>query len=130
MLIRSGTSADFDSVQRILDQTPEAAHWLPDDYNFFVAEADGAVAGFLVWRPTAPDEVEILNLAVSAAFRRMGIAKALLAGLHACDIFLEVRESNLPARGLYRSTGFREVGLRPGYYQNPDEGAIVMRLQS
>ncbi len=64
---------------------------------FLSLEADAAVAGFLVWRQTAPDEVEILNLAVDTAFRRQGIAKALLAGLPACDVFLEVRESNLPA---------------------------------
>jgi [ribosomal protein S18]-alanine N-acetyltransferase len=130
MRIRNGSLADFGAIQQILDQAPEAAQWLPEEHNFFVAEDAGSIAGFLVWRPTAPDEIEILNLAVVPRFRRQGVAKALLLVLPKAEIFLEVRESNSAARGLYCAVGFREVGLRPGYYQNPVEGAIVMRLQS
>ena len=44
MHIRSGTSADFDSIQRILDQTPQAAHWLPDGYGISNAELDATAA--------------------------------------------------------------------------------------
>jgi ribosomal-protein-alanine N-acetyltransferase len=128
--LRPGTPADLAAVRSILDQTPEAAQWTPEGHDFLVAESDGAIGGFLVWRHTAPDEVEILNLAVSAESRRRGIAKALIAALPNGDVFLEVRESNTAARGLYGAAGFVEVGVRPAYYQNPPEGAIVMRLQS
>jgi ribosomal-protein-alanine N-acetyltransferase len=43
----------------------------------------------------------------------------------ASKIFLEVRESNLPARRLYEKHGFHETGRRRGYYQNPAEDAIL-----
>ena len=48
----------------------------------------------------------------------------------AADLFLEVRPSNPVAQGLYRSLGFNEVGVRPGYYKakNGREDAIVMAL--
>jgi ribosomal-protein-alanine N-acetyltransferase len=42
---------------------------------------------------------------------------------------LEVRPSNLPAISLYRKTGFREVGRRPGYYDDTREDAIIMSLR-
>jgi len=42
-------------------------------------------------------------------------------------VYLEVRDSNARARGLYRSRGFEEVGRRRGYYQHPVEDAIVLR---
>jgi ribosomal-protein-alanine N-acetyltransferase len=128
--IRKGTPADLAAVRRILDQVPEAANWLPANEPFLVAELDGVLAGFLVWRRIAPDEIEILNLAVATSFRRQGIAKALLSAVPQAGIFLEVRASNLPARALYRSAGFTEIGIRKAYYQNPAEGAIVMRWQS
>lgn len=130
MQIREGTRADCDILQPILEQSPEAAQWLPEGYEFLVAEDGECVAGFLVWRNTAPDEIEILNLAVAHGFRRQGVAKALLAAVPKGDVFLEVRESNLAARELYLTAGFHETGLRQGYYENPPEGAIVMRLQS
>ena len=64
---------------------------------------------------------------------RSGIGTELLrfelarwAGAH----FLEVRESNTPARELYRRLGFEIVGSRPGYYDNPPETGIVMRIFS
>jgi ribosomal-protein-alanine N-acetyltransferase len=130
MQVRQGTPADQPALWHILEQSPEAAQWLPEAHEVIVAEDDDSLVGFLVWRHTAPDEIEILNLAVAPAFRRRGIAKALLDKLPKCEIFLEVRESNLAARGLYQAAGFREVGLRRGYYQDPPEGAIVMRMQS
>jgi ribosomal-protein-alanine N-acetyltransferase len=43
------------------------------------------------------------------------------------EIFLEVRNSNAPARALYGSRGFKEVGRRPNYYRRPVEDAIVLR---
>lgn len=100
-----------------------------------VALLDGRIAGFLVARETFPGngealpEREILNLAVDAALRRLGVASALLkhelafGGTH----FLEVRESNAAARALYRKFGFVEVGTRRDYYDDPIEKAIVMR---
>ena len=103
---------------------------MPDEFDFLVAEYEGGLAGMVVWRATASDEKEILNLAVDPAFRRRGIARALLTAISAPAIFLEVRESNQAARMLYRNVGFQEAGLRKAYYQDPVEAAIVMRLQS
>ncbi len=128
--IRKGTPADYASLLPILRQSQEAAQWIPDGYDFFVAEAGDRLGGFLVWRQTAPGEIEVLNLAVAPESRRRGVAKSLLGALSATAIFLEVRESNAAARLFYTAAGFREVGLRPRYYHDPEEAAIVMRLQS
>ena len=76
-------------------------------------------------------EREILNIGVSPRFRRMGVATALLKeelarqGSH----FLEVRISNVGAQALYRKLGFVELGMRPNYYDNPRESAIVMTVK-
>jgi [ribosomal protein S18]-alanine N-acetyltransferase len=128
--VRAGTPADYAAIGRVLKQSPEAAQWTPDACNFSVAESGGEFAGFVVWRHTAPDEIEILNLAVDPLHRRAGVAKALLSALPKGSVFLEVRKSNFAARAFYRQAGFEEVGARPRYYRHPDEDAIVMRLQS
>ncbi len=127
MNIRAGNSADLDQVRHLLACSPDAAQWLPGEAEFLVAENDVRVTAILVWRSTASDEKEILNIAVHPAFRRRGIALALLAACSAPTTFLEVRETNLGARALYRQAGFQEVGLRKAYYRNPGEAAIVMR---
>ncbi len=94
---------------------------------------DGKIAGFLVSRPVADKEREILNIAVHPDFRRLHVATELLQtelsrhpGVH----FLEVRESNTAARHLYEGLGFQAVGERPEYYDNPIETGIVMRILS
>jgi ribosomal-protein-alanine N-acetyltransferase len=130
MHVRAATAADLSAIRGIQERAPEAAQWLPEDNEILIAEVDGAAAGFLVWRATAPDEFEILNLAVDPEFRRRGIARGLLAGLPRGSVFLEVRESNHGARALYQGAGYEEVGKRAGYYLDPPERAIVMRLQS
>jgi [ribosomal protein S18]-alanine N-acetyltransferase len=101
---------------------------------FLVAEVDREVMGHGVLWWTA-DEGELANLAVHPAVRGTGVAGALLdallrrggdAGLE--RIFLEVRRSNEVALHLYRSRGFREVGVRRDYYRRPVEDARVLRV--
>ncbi len=134
--IRRATARDIPAITAIQATAPEASQWLPEDYLTFeceVALAGMRVAGFMVSRRIDQGEREILNLAVDPEFRRQGVATALIRraleqgpGTH----FLEVRQSNTMARGLYRGLGFDEVGERPGYYENPPETGIVMRIYS
>jgi [ribosomal protein S18]-alanine N-acetyltransferase len=104
---------------------------------FLVAEGEGErIVGYVVALDAA-DEGEILNLAVAPTGRRHGLGRALvehvLEALRARGIrhvYLEVRESNAPARALYAGQGFREVGRRKQYYRRPVEDAIVLRLDA
>jgi [ribosomal protein S18]-alanine N-acetyltransferase len=94
---------------------------------------EGGVVGYVVaW--FVADEGEIANLAVAPGSWGQGIGRALLdAALEEARlreisaVYLEVRDSNERARGLYGSRGFEEVGRRRGYYQKPPEDAIVLR---
>jgi [ribosomal protein S18]-alanine N-acetyltransferase len=81
------------------------------------------------------DEVHVLNVATSLEARRRGIGRALMdeaarAGRArgARLVTLEVRRSNLPAITLYKALGYRQVGIRPRYYAEENEDAIVMVL--
>ena len=99
----------------------------------FVALGDGGeLLGYILGRLIAP-EGEIYRIAVMPSHRRRGIAYRLLNyavkterghGLEC--LFLEVRSENIPARMLYRSFGFKEIGRRAGYYKNPPDDAIIM----
>lgn len=82
------------------------------------------------------DEAEIADIAVSSAARCRGIGGRLLDAVMADligrgvrTLFLEVRVSNTPARALYESRSFREVGRRRGYYRLPTEDALVLRRE-
>jgi ribosomal-protein-alanine N-acetyltransferase len=95
----------------------------------------GALRGFVnYW--LIRDEVHVLNVAVDPAARRRGYAARLLvhvvafAYAHACRyVTLEVRRSNHAAIRLYRKHGFRPVGIRPNYYAEDREDAVVMLLE-
>lgn len=94
---------------------------------------DGILCGFACLM-VIDFEAELLNIAVSHAFRRQGIADELMNRLlsdamrkNVTDVFLEVRFSNIAAQGLYDKHGFETLGLRKKYYTNPVEDAIVMR---
>ncbi len=134
--IRNVRPEDLPDLERIEVASPEAAMWDPREYLRYpcrVAEVEGKVVGFIVWRITAPDEAEILNLAVWPECRRHGVATRLLESLLSAPSyswFLEVRESNRAARSLYEKMGFREVGRRPSYYRDTGEAAVVMRRDS
>ena len=106
------------------------ANWDPATYLAYdlkVAKKRGQIAGFLVSRDVGGGEIEVLNLAVDPAFRREGIATALMQSVPATHVFLQVRESNASAIALYEKLGFSEVGRRPDYYDDPVENAIVMQ---
>ena len=134
--IRRADAADLQQISAIQATAPEASQWQAPDYLTFdcqVATLDGQIAGFVVSRTVGDQEREILNVAVRPDLRRLRIATELLRaemarwpGAH----FLEVRESNTGARQLYEGLGFEPVGSRPGYYENPPEAGIVMRIFS
>ena len=106
-----------------------------DAMSFFAAVMpDGRIIGYAGIASVA-DESELLNIAVDPSVRRLGTASALLS--HAFDeaktrgasvMYLEVRESNTPARALYEKFGFRAVGTRKNYYRLPTENAIIMAV--
>ena len=82
------------------------------------------------------DEVHVTNIAVHPAHRHRGIARHLLGTLleycrrkGATRVTLEVRPSNHTARRLYEGFGFREVGLRKGYYFDTGEDALLMEAR-
>jgi ribosomal-protein-alanine N-acetyltransferase len=136
VLVRPALEPDYKVITRIQYHCPETAQWPLGDYSGYpllLAVIGSAPAGFCSWRQSAPDEAEILNIAVDPAFRRRGVASALLSALgHQAKgtIFLEVAELNLPAIALYRKHGWEIVGLRPGYYDHGIVNAIVMKKRS
>ncbi len=128
--------SDYPAIARIQQASPEAAQWPVGDYSNFriliallAGEGKGIIAGFCAWRQSAPDEAELLNVAVSPASRRMGVASALLGALRreaTGKIYLEVAEPNQPAIALYEHHGWVRVGVRNGYYKQGSVNAIVM----
>ena len=81
------------------------------------------------------DEGDITNVAVAPAFRKKGYGEALVTAAKdaakaagAESIFLEVRQSNEPARSLYKKLGFEELGIRKKFYEHPVEDAIIMKV--
>lgn len=90
------------------------------------------VTGFVVYW-LVHDELHILNIATAVEERRRGVARALMLetaarGRKAGAVLatLEVRRSNAAAIALYLSLGYRHVGIRPNYYVDEGEDAIVM----
>ncbi|MDO4773151.1 MAG: ribosomal protein S18-alanine N-acetyltransferase [Bacillota bacterium] len=104
--------------------------------HYFVAEIEGNLVGYMgYWQIL--DQAHITNVAVLPAFRRRGIAKELLSkvietakGAGILSFTLECRVSNAPAIALYESLGFKAWGIRPKYYLDNREDAIIMWLES
>jgi [ribosomal protein S18]-alanine N-acetyltransferase len=96
---------------------------------------DAGVAAFMnYWRIDA--ELQIMNVAVAPAHRRRGYGSLLIeeliteaAGQRTSAIVLEVRRSNAVAIHLYQRHGFEGVGIRPRYYSDNGEDALVMRCE-
>jgi ribosomal-protein-alanine N-acetyltransferase len=150
--IRLATIADIPGIMSLERQSATAGHWTEEQYRLafqtenprllLVVEASlpglkpGTVGpsllGFLIAHHLAP-EWELENLVVALPVRRKGLGKRLLEALldaahqTKSSVFLEVRESNAPARALYENAGFKQTGRRPSYYTSPLEDAILYR---
>jgi len=104
--------------------------------TYLVVRAGDAVVGYGgMWLMV--DEAHITTFAVHPAWRRRRIGERLLLALldlavdrRAREATLEVRLSNLPARRLYEKYGFRPVGLRPNYYSDDREDALIMTTEA
>lgn len=100
--------------------------------RFSVALAGDRLVGYVAVS-TVLDEGSLDTIAVEPAFRRQGVADALVAHALAqgreqnlAFLTLEVREGNTPARKLYEKHGFQVVGRRKNYYDKPKEDALLM----
>ena len=104
-------------------------------YHAFGFKEGASLLGYVSFY-RVEDEMEILNIAVRPESRRQGLASRMLAsvlqigaGLGTRQVFLEVRRSNAAARRLYEKHGFAPSGVRPGYYRDTGEDAILMRAE-
>lgn len=131
---------DVRHVERIENQVsaiPWARHMLMAELGSaktidLVAVDGTAVAGYLLASRYA-DVWHVLNIAVDVPYRRRGIARGLMQALFLraaraglLGFTLEVRVSNAGAIALYESLGFGSRGVRPGYYSDNREDALIM----
>jgi ribosomal-protein-alanine N-acetyltransferase len=105
-------------------------------YSCWIYEFGGLVIGYAVMMMAA-GEAHLLNLGIAGDWQGRGMGRRFLLQLirlareyHASSIFLEVRPSNIAARRLYATEGFREIAVRKKYYpaENGREDAILMEL--
>ncbi len=158
MQIRAATFADIPSIIQLERQSATAGHWTEEQYRRAIgrdaatrlvliaedspppasaqetAHAETSPLGFLIAQHLSP-EWELENIVVAPSARQKGLGKHLLHELlsvarktNSTSVFLEVRESNTPARTLYETAGFEQSGRRRSYYTNPSEDAILYRL--
>ncbi|WP_077369648.1 ribosomal protein S18-alanine N-acetyltransferase [Anaerosalibacter sp. Marseille-P3206] len=141
IIIKEMTEEHIDDVieiEKISFTTP----WSKDSFvveitqnmlaKYVVAEADGKIVGYGgIW--LIIDEGHITNIAVHKDYRGLGIGKKIIEGLiDVCSVrniramTLEVRKSNEVAKNLYKQYGFKEYGIRPKYYADDNEDAIIM----
>lgn len=143
--VRIAKSSDLDDIYE-LDMQTFAMPWskealsydiLENDNAFvIVAEYEGEFAGYAdTW--TVLDEADLNSIAVRVDFRRKGIGDAIMLAMTeilsangVATINLEVRVSNMPAIKLYKKYGFNECGVRPGYYLDNGEDALIMKRET
>lgn len=105
-----------------------------EDFSCLCAYTDGEFSGFLMAFHVL-DECHLLDIATEEKFRRQGVGAALIRELmkragekDGGVIYLEVREKNQAARGLYEKLGFAPVGKRKDYYKYPTDDAVLYTL--
>jgi ribosomal-protein-alanine N-acetyltransferase len=149
--VRAAVETDLPKMMGIAAQAGTAAQWNLAEYKKLFAEdtrrdraalvieqngkgVGSHVVGFIVGRQLG-DEWDIENIVVTGAAQRGGLGSQLLTeflklvhGRGGRAIYLEVRESNLAARALYRKWTFLETGRRKEYYENPPEDALLLRF--
>jgi ribosomal-protein-alanine N-acetyltransferase len=151
VVVRAAEERDVARVLQI-ERASFADPWTGDAFRssltlphlrFLVAESEvgagdagaAVLVGYVLAMVMGP-EGEIADIAVAPEARGRGVGGVLLdrvtellAESGVRTIYLEVRESNLAARGLYDARSFRMIGRRRGYYQHPAEDALVLRRE-
>lgn len=143
--IRPATAADLPDMMALEKHAATAAHWSLEQYHALfrspetnrvalVLCEDDELQAFVIAR-VVREEWEIENIAVAGPARRRGLGTRLLGEFldlarakGPAAVFLEVRESNHAARALYEKWAFLESGRRRRYYDDPDEDAILYRI--
>lgn len=142
--LRVASAADLDAIMALEEATFPTDAWTRDAMaaelagphgHYLVAEDGDRVIGYAgLLAPRGAGQADIQTVAVAAEARRRGVGRALVSALleeaarrAATEVFLEVRADNPAARDLYADLGFREIAVRPRYYQPDGVDAIVMR---
>ncbi len=141
MILRPMTEEDIDDIVEI-EKEVFTTPWTREAFlieirenklaQYLVIEIDKKVVAYGgIW--LILNEGHITNIAVKEAYRGQGLGAKIVEGLiYFCKlksieaITLEVRKSNLVAQNLYKKYGFEEAGIRPRYYQDNNEDAIIM----
>lgn len=130
--------AQIAELEKLCFSDPWSEHSVASELNnrlslWLVALDGDTVAGY-VGSQSVLDEADMMNIAVHPDYRRQGIARDLVLALSDAlkekgirGLMLEVRASNAPAIALYEQLGFIQVGLRPNYYRNPKENALILK---
>ncbi|MEW6555766.1 MAG: ribosomal protein S18-alanine N-acetyltransferase [Elusimicrobiota bacterium] len=104
---------------------------------FFVVTLFSKIVGYVVFW-CIDDEIHLTNFTVSKNYRRQGFGKTMLK--YVIDfvksfnikkngkIYLEVRDTNLPAITLYKNFGFKKICIRKKYYSNTDDAVIMAKI--
>ena len=101
---------------------------------WIVEELEKQIVGYAgIW--VVAGEAQVMRLAVKQELRNQGLGLALTRALlqkawdaGADAVTLEVRESNMAAQKVYERCGFMSEGVRPNYYEDTHEGAVIMWL--
>ena len=109
---------------------------LNNPLSLWLVALDGETVAGYVGSQSVLGESDMMNVAVHPAYRRQGIAQALICALvdalrekgNHC-LTLEVRASNASAIALYAKLDFNQVGRRPNYYRSPREDALILRKE-
>ncbi len=142
--VRAMREEDLPAVLAIAAETPTAPHWPEFEFRrlltvcrdepkrraaWVALDSRGEIVGFAI-ASRIGDTAELEAVAAAPRYRRQGAGSALVRAVAAWAgtgrLMLEVRASNDPALRLYDRLGFTRDGVRPRYYRNPDEDAILL----
>ena len=98
----------------------------------FIMEDEYKIAAYIIFRVNG-EEAELFRIATDNEKRKKGCGQKLMTMMMSSldsmgvkKVFLEVRSQNKPAISLYDRCGFKKIGIRKGYYNDPDDDAFIM----
>ena len=131
-----------DAIRAEIKHANQAFHWTPEqtEADFANEQAeyyillDGEVCLGYVGLHRVLDEATLNMVYIDPELRGQGLGRYLmqfvldqLAARQVQHLFLEVREQNLVAQKLYQAVGFETLIIRPNYYQQPQDNAVIMQ---